>query len=160
MQVTLTPSEMLTGALTGIMRQVSALRNKRKNKHGADGTEAPWQWHIEGALGECAAARALGIYWNHSVGVFKGADLGDHLQVRTRSQDWHELIVRQDDNPDHTYILVTGRAPEYQVHGWLYGHEAHYDDWWKTLGGRPGAWFVPQEHLHLLETLETQCFGQ
>jgi len=159
MQVILTPAEMMAGALTGIMRQVRALKNGFRDKHGAD-AKSPWQWHIEGALGECVVAQYLGVYWDHSLGSFKGADLGNRIQVRTRSQGWHDLIVRPDDTPEHAYILVTGQAPNYQVRGWIYGNEAQRPEWWKTLGDRPPAWFVPQEHLHLLETLETQCFGQ
>ena len=156
-EVKLTGAEMLAGSLTGVMRQIKALLAGSADKHGADLGKG-WQYHIEGALGEMAAARALGMYWDHAVGNYKAADLGEDVQVRTRSEHWHDLIVRPDDDSEHTYVLVTGRAPSYSVVGYILGSKAQQPEWWKSVGTRDKeSWFVPQGDLHPISKEDTKC---
>jgi hypothetical protein len=144
MQVRLTNQEMMTAALIGIMRQVSSLR--REDGHGFDGEDG-WTIHIEGACGEMATAKALGRYFEPTLNTFKAPDLGANIQVRTRSKNHYDLLIRNDDNLDNIFVLVTGRAPLFEVRGYLRGHDAIKDEWVKTYGGRPAAWFVPQAAL-------------
>ena len=156
MKVTLDWSELELAAAVGLRRQLSSLRDQRKDKHGFSGPG--WTIHIEGACGELAVAKALGRYWNGSVDTFKDADIpGEHtaigfgkVQVRTRSNAYYDLIVRPDDADQDVYILVTGRAPEFEVHGWIRGRDAKQKMWLRTYGDRPAAYFVPQSALQRL----------
>jgi hypothetical protein len=42
---------------------------------------------------------------------------------------------------------VTGVAPNYRIHGWLYGHEGMKDRYLAGHGGREKAYFVPKRDL-------------
>jgi hypothetical protein len=152
MKVTLSNSELYLAAQIGIARQMEAMRQGKPDCHGFDGIEG-WTVHIEGACGEMAVAKVLGIFWNGSLNTFKTeADVLD-LEVRTRSKDYYELLVRENDNDDAIFILVTGRAPNFNVVGWLKGKEAKQSRWRKTHGGRPPAYFVPHKELAPIDDL-------
>ena len=98
-----------------------------------------------------AAAKALGRYWTMPVNTFKdGGDVGE-LQIRTRPRHYNELIVRPGDRDTDTFILVTGRSPQFRVHGYITGGQAKRRCWLHDYGGRPPAYFVPQSALRPLE---------
>lgn len=151
-RVTLTPGEMYAGALVGIVRQANALRDNLHNKYNDPNADHNWSIHIEGACGELAAAKVLNVYWSPTQGTFRDCpDIGGAFEVRTRSQHWHDLIVRPDDRDDLPYVLVTGLTPYFVVRGWILGRDAKRDEWWKRPGGvLDYAWFVPQEALREL----------
>jgi hypothetical protein len=149
-QIRLTKAETLAASVIGIMRNICALFDGRKTKFG---TGKDWHIHIEGACGEMAASKALGIHNPQSINNFTGPDLGSAIQVRTRSQDHYDLIVRPGDNPEEVYVLVTGTAPEYTVRGWIKGQDAQQDKWINDHGGHGSAWFVPQSALSPIEQL-------
>lgn len=139
----------------GWMRQLAAVRAGRPDRHGYEGDG--WSEHIEGACGEIAVAKALGLYWNGSVDTFKLGDDVPGLQVRTRSRDTYELIVRPNDPDDATWVLVTGRTPMFWIRGWIFGRDAKRQEWMQNHGGRPSAYFVPHvalRPLHELRELE------
>jgi len=103
---------------------------------------------VMGTCGEMAVAKLLGKYWPPSVNTFHSvADIGEHIEVRTRSRDDGELIVRPNDALDRWYVLVTGQAPEMVVRGYIAGFEAVRDEWVQNPGGHRPAWFVPQSAL-------------
>lgn len=146
--------EIAIAAQVGLHRHLAAMRRGLQDKHGADSSADGWQLHIEGALGELAAAKALGVYWSGSVNTFKAVDIGVRLQVRTRSKHTYDLIIRRSDSDDDLYLLVTGSCPEYVVHGFIRGRDAKLrDDWIARHGGREAAWFVPKAALHALDDL-------
>lgn len=149
--VTLTSQEVGSGVRIGGLRQYFALQQNKKDAYGYDG-ENGWQLNIEGALGEIAAAKFLNIYWDGSVNTWKANDLKD-IQVRTRSKDYYDLIVRDNDSNDSIYILVIGKNGVYNVIGWINGKDAKKQEWKKTHGDRPAAYFVPQNKLNDMETL-------
>ena len=144
-KIVLTESEITIASTVGIKRQLECIRNKLQDKHGHDG--AGWNLHVEGACGELVVAKALGLYWDGSVNTFKTGDDVPGLQVRTRSKDWYELIIRKDDDPDAKFVLVTGVCPVYRIHGWMLGSDAMQEKWLKEYGGREAAYFVPQDAL-------------
>jgi hypothetical protein len=148
--VLLSKLEAVSAINVGAMRHLSSLLAGRKDKHGASGA---WDLHINGALGEMVVCKFLGVYWSCSIDAFKRPDIGDNIQVKTRSRHDYELIVRSDDNPDHVFILVTGQCLKYRVHGWLRGGDARRPEWLKTHGGREPAHFAPQSALEPMETL-------
>ena len=146
MRVTLEWFEVLLAATVGVRRQLEALRSGRPDCHGFDGATG-WQVHIEGACGEMAFAKATGRYWSGSINTFKaGGDVGN-IQVRTRSRDDYDLIVRDDDRDEDIFVLVIGKAPTFRVVGWIQGAEAKRPSWRHVYGARPPAFFVPQAAL-------------
>jgi hypothetical protein len=153
--VTLTPAEVMQAALCGVMRQAKSMHGRERNGYeGMDNYDA-WSRHIEGAAGECATAKVLGRYWPASLNTFDGPDLGENIQVRTRSRPEYELIVRPVARDADLYVLVTGRIPQFLVCGWLLAREAKRECWLRPHGARPPAYFVPQAALRDIEELKT-----
>ena len=148
--VSLTWHEAAMAAEIGTMRQLASIRRDRRDAHGFCGEG--WSEHIEGACGELALAKYLNIHWDGSVDAFLAADL-PFLQVRTRSRHDYDLIVRERDGDDETFVLLTGRCPHYRVRGWIAGHDAKRPEWLAEHGGRPPAYFVPADALAAIETL-------
>jgi hypothetical protein len=152
--VSLTPVEMQQAAMIGVLRQIESIRLRLKDSFGAD-PDNGWSLNIEGAAGEMAVAKILDLYWGMPVNTFKrGGDVG-HIQVRTRSRHHSELIVRPGDRDDDVFVLVTGRSPHFQVHGYIAGGQAKQRCWLHGYGGRPPAYFVPQSALHPLQLLKS-----
>jgi hypothetical protein len=143
--VTLTGSELTHAAAVGAQRHVEAILARRPDRFGFDGSNG-WQLHVEGACGELAFAKCLGVYWPGSVNTFSEPDVAG-FEVKTRSEHWHDLIVRPGAKPEQRFALVTGSAPTYQVHGWCYARFAMQDRYWKAYGGRPPCWWVPANDL-------------
>lgn len=144
MFIKLTSMEMMIASSLGTARHMQSLtRTPRHEQPKDDSLNA----HIFGAMGEMAAAKAMGIYPGFTVNTFGDApDMGDDIQVRTSKTN--RLIVREHDNDDQKFVLVTGNAPEMDVIGWVYGREAKHDKWFTDNGnGRPPAWFVPASEL-------------
>lgn len=150
-QITLQWNEVSLAAWTGMQRQMKALAASRPDRHGFTG--AGWSEHIEGACGEVAAAKALGVYWTPTVNTFTaGGDVGA-LQVRTRSRDDYELLIRPQDRDEDVFILVRGKSPSFSVVGWIRGRDAKRAEWMREHGGRPPAYFVPDAALQPIEAL-------
>lgn len=145
--VTLQWFEVYQAGMVGVKRQLAALKDGRPDQHGAD-SDNGWTLHVEGAAGEMAFAKALGAYWSGSVNTFKDADIGTDIQVRWRSKAYYDLIVRPSDSDDDIFALVLGAIPNLSVVGWIRGADAKQERWLRTYGGRPPAWFVPQDELH------------
>jgi hypothetical protein len=150
-EVTLTPEEMYMAHTAAGLRHIESILSARPDRHGAANSEDRLGIHFEGACGELAFAKARDLYWGGTVNAFKGPDLGRNIQVRTRSNhDW-DLIVRSDDSDLDWFVLVTGRAPRFRIHGCIRGHDAKRPEWVKDHGGHGEAYFVPQPALRLFE---------
>lgn len=137
----------------GRLRQLASIRRGSVHKYGFAGSG--WTEHIEGACGEMVVCKFLGIYWDGSVDTFKAADVGANIQVRTRSLHSYELIVRSDDADNEMYVLVTGKCPTYQIHGYITGSDAKKREYLQTHGNRPAAYFVPHRALSPADELKT-----
>lgn len=143
--VALTPTEIMQGALIGVMRQVQNLKAGLKDAHGA-GLDSGWQLHIEGAMGEMALAKYLNCYYG-GTGKMRASDVCK-FDVRTSSKHFYNLIVHEKDPDDRVFWLLTGCNGVYVVRGWIKGCDAKNGDYWKDpAGGRP-AYFVPQNRLN------------
>jgi len=147
-RIKLTYREIIQGSFVGMMRQVQCLKMGSERAHGAD-PDKDWQTHIEGALGEMAFSKAIGLYWT-AITKFKGPDVGgvSGYEVRTRPVDYYDLLIRPHEVTSSKYVLLTGRNGEYTIRGWYLGTDAKQEQWLKTYGGRPPAYFVPQSQLH------------
>jgi hypothetical protein len=148
--VTLTSQELSLAAIVGVLRRIDGLRRERPAAYGYRGTD-PWATDIEGCAAELAVAKYVDRHWtvplaNGSLDTIP-ADVGTDIQVRSTRRDDGCLIVHKQDSDDHRFwLVITHRAPNYILAGWLWGHEAKRDEFWRT-GERP-AYFVPQSHLH------------
>jgi len=150
--VTLNSYELAQAGTTGLLRNIAALKRGYKNKNET----ANWQNHVEGACGEVAVAKLLGKYWGGSINTFKeGGDLdATGWEVRTRSSHHYDLIIRKDDADDRVFILVTGNAPNYQVHGWILGADGKHPKYYKEHPVIGQRFFVPQADLISLGSLK------
>lgn len=145
MTVTLNRNEILMAAFVGVRRQCESIIKGLKDANCE--TENGWQVHVEGALGELAFAKALGLYWDGSVNTFKtGADVGG-IQVRTRSKPSYELIVRDNDRDEDWFALVRGKCPTYTVVGCIRARDAKKYEFRKAYGNGKPAFFVPDSAL-------------
>lgn len=149
-KVSLELNEVLMAATVGVMRRLASIKRNLKGTAGQP-DDNRWQIDVEGACGEMAVAKALGIHWNGSINTFKrGGDVGD-LQVRASQKHNNCLIVRSGDRDEDVFIFVTGLAPEYLVHGWIVGKDAKQEKYLKAPNGREAAFFVPREALRSVE---------
>jgi hypothetical protein len=152
MKVNLEWFEVSRAALVGVSRNVEALR-----KNCSATLQKPtdeWSAHILGALGECAFAKCTNRYWNGSVNTFKaGGDLGDNIQIRTRSKHSYDLIVRDADRDSDVFVLVTGGPHEFRIHGWMPASEAKQARFKANYGGYGDAYFVPASALRPIDPL-------
>ena len=142
--IELSPSEIQMAALVGTQRTVQCIQNGSRNRYGAKDTEA-WQMSIEGAMGECALAKHLGIFW--SKGTPGATDVGPH-DVRQTHHSHGKLIVHPTDDDKRRFYLVTGLMGKYLIHGYMYGCDAKQTKYWADPQdtGR-WAYFVPQSDL-------------
>jgi hypothetical protein len=137
--------------LCGGLRHENAMNKGYKNKFG-DREETPEQSkrkHINGAAAEIAVAKVMNRYWHASVAVFHDlADVGECIQVRWRSKDHYDLIVRDNDQDDHYFFLVTGDMElEMIVRGYILGEKAKREQWIREHGNFAPSYFVPQVAL-------------
>lgn len=145
MNVSLEWFEVSRAALVGVSRNVEALRKGCQNRLPINDE---WSIHILGALGECAFAKATNRYWNGSVNTFKaGGDIGEAIQIRTRSRHDYDLIVRDGDRDDDLFVLVTGGPNDFRVHGWMRGKDAKRPEYRQNYGSYGAAFFVPKDKL-------------
>jgi hypothetical protein len=175
--IRLTDFELRLALTVGGARYTDCRINGRKDRWQDD--ESGWNNHIEGAAGEIAAAKALGMYWNGSVNTFQsGGDVGN-IQIRTRIKPserklrWlrregspeaelapYRLIVRNSDRDADVFVLVVSLMPlpEYMVVGWTFGAHAKRQEFEDDPGGlKMPAYFVPPTHsiIQPIETLRT-----
>jgi hypothetical protein len=145
-EITLNQYEMVMAAQIGLERKLLAIENGHKDNHGFSGPG--WNEDIEGACGEMAVSKFLGVYWGGGMGdEFKAPDVGDRIQVRTTPRHDGSLIVRKDAKDEHLYVLVTGTAPNFFLRGFISAADAKRDEFIQAPNGRPPAWFVPQYAL-------------
>ena len=151
MRVTLTPSELILASGVGARRHAANLLANRPDAHRAP---ADWSLHIEGSCAELAAAKATSRYWLASVDFRErtAGDLAGGVEVRATERADGCLILHERDADDRPFVLVTGRAPHFDVRGWLRGGDGKRPEWWRSDVRAP-AWFVPVAALHPLDTL-------
>lgn len=160
MHVTLSHAEERLARHVALRRRVTSLRAGLSPRYGPRGNLLVLD--RLGASGEVAAARALGLtYTPRLLAAGRKGDVHG-VEVRTRSQEWHDLIVHPADADERPFVLVVLVDPwrVWRVVGWLPGAEAKRERWWRDpAGGRP-AYFVPQRHLRPIETLRAQVGGR
>jgi len=146
--VVLEPHEYQTAASVGARRVTTSIFRGNKNKHGFSNGHG-WEIHIEGACAEMAVAKHFDIYWDGSNGTYKLPDLSGLMQIRWTAYKSGKLIVRPEDDDYHRFVLVTGRCPNYVIHGYMQGVQAKDPKYLDNMGDsdRPAAYAVPQSDL-------------
>ncbi|MCU1616568.1 MAG: hypothetical protein JWO98_4108 [Frankiales bacterium] len=149
MQVQLTPSEF--NAAVDIALERFQQSSTAGHNH-ASTYERTWVKRLEeetiGACGELVLCKALGRFWSPSVNTFHAiADVGQNIEVRATRRDEGSLILRDNDDPERWYVLVTGDPPTMTVRGCLRGRDGRRDEWLRDPHGYRRAWFVPQDAL-------------
>lgn len=145
--------EVRLAAQVGVERNVQSIKDGRTPSAAFSTKDGAWEIHVQGACGELAFAKATNRYWDGSVNRFGNTGDVGPIEVRTRSRHDYDLLVRPGDSDESVFVLVTGLAPHFQVHGWLRGEEAKRRDWLCAFGGRPPAYFVPKSVLNPVEAL-------
>jgi len=168
--VVLTEREIRIGVESGIQRQLECLRGSKsgretdseyERKYNPVGPGGLWTNHIEGALGEFAVAKFLGLYPS-GITEQDATDVGDHYEVRTRPKSYYELFVRKDEKEkkgDKYFILVQGSYGEYTIRGWITGFEVFdHPEWFHNSSGKLSyCYWVPHEFLSSIETLPKEA---
>ena len=124
-------------------------------RYGAPENEGSEELDIVSTRGEMAVAKGLNLYWSGSVGDYGAVDVGGLVEVRTRTKDWHSLIVHPEDKKDMPYVLVdASKVPDMRLVGWVYAHQAMDEKYWgdPSKKNRP-AYFMPQNKLRRIEEL-------
>jgi hypothetical protein len=147
-EVKLTGAELLMAAGVGVSRNLVRIKKGSIGKNNQP-PETYWQSHIEGALGECAVAKHLNVFW--SAGVIRGPDVF-RWDVRTTSKHSNRLILQPDDDDEKVFFHVTGVNGAYRIHGWIYGHEGKQKAFWEDPRKEDRwAFFVPNDFPYCVE---------
>lgn len=158
--VTVSPFEQYMAVQLGRRRDKTA---KGPDAHGLKKSDDGWKLHASGALGELAVAKFLDLHWPARIGNYKGADIGDKIEVKTRMALNYDLLFRKNDKVTFYYVLalcndqwltpfaekkVTKEEWTVFVVGWKHGEFCTEDRYEKEYGRRDKAWFVWQDELH------------
>lgn len=155
MIVTLTWSEMMIAYQVAAQRRIMNMKKGLRGKFGAPEGDGSEELDIISTRGEMAVAKGLNLYWSGSVGDYGAVDVGGLVEVRTRTKDWHSLIIHKEDKPESPYVLVdASRQPDMRLVGWMYARDAMDEKFWSDPSGknRP-AYFVPQDALRPMDDL-------
>ena len=153
MLVELSAADVRYAKSMAYVRNAHAMIDKKRERQGATPMQA-LGIHEVGCLGERAVMMALGIPPKLSIDSYRNdpdippcQQFPNGAEVRTRTEHWHDLPIREDDDPTKPYILaiLSGDRSVVRLVGWIYGHEAmDRAEWYKDPNGRGAAWFVPQ----------------
>lgn len=113
--------------------------------------------HRIGCMGEMAVAAFLGLedyVFTESDPVPGSSDLPGNIDVKTRSQRWHDLIAPFSDSMDKKYVLVIYDGNYVEICGWIDRKDAAKKIWLKNIPGRGRQYVVPKEALNPLSTLK------
>ena len=150
MTIELTADEIAQAVATASRRRISCLFGRKKPQHYDEKTGNEWATEIEACCAEMAVCKHLGVYW--SGGVFNGQraqhDAGYKRQVRHTVYGNGHLPIYPEDEAGDRMILVTGKAPVYQIKGWMLVASARKDVFWKQPPQvKCACWWVPQSEL-------------
>lgn len=140
--VILTESEIILAGSVCVQRYAQNLSRGKKEMYGAEDSRG-FQYMMDGALGEIAVAKWLGLYWNGQVGNLLAADVGS-IQVRATRRAPPDLILHPRDKDEDVFVLVGLTGNQAIIFGWCLGVEGKDRRYWEDRynNDRP-AYFVP-----------------
>jgi len=161
-EVSLDHYELLACSNLGLARAHQSILLRSQERLAATSWIENLTKHVIGAMGERAVCKYLNLYNAGSINVWKG-EPDIHIptkfgmrkgEVRTRSVDKWDLILRDDDDPESIYFLCTGKGPVIKIHGWILGRTGKKDKWVANHGYTKPAYFVPATELNNPEILQ------
>jgi len=154
-QVSLAKHEVSYARLIGKIRNDEAIKAGKKNPLNKNATfEEDLHVHYVGAAGEMAFAKAMNYYFDATVNTYKNGYDVHKMQVRTRTKDYYDLIVRSNDKDDDIFVLVLKNEDSFKICGWIKGSDAKKKQYIKNYGYMNPAYFVPQSDLNPMHTLK------
>lgn len=156
MIITLTWAEMMLAYQVAAQRRIMNMKKGLGGRYGAPEGEGSEELDIIAARGEMAVAKALNLYWSGTVGDYGAIDVGGLVDVRTRTKDWHSLILHPGDKDDLPFVLVdASNPPNMRLVGWIYAKDGKDQKFWDdpSKKNRP-AFFIPQNNLRPMEELK------
>ena len=155
-QFIFTDEEREMARAEGFRRQaVNEAQGLRGRNGGAWKGSKALDIHLLGAAGEVAVASYLGLkeHLFKETEAKRGSDDLPGIDVKTRSKASYDLIVQRQSDPNRKFVLVTIESQQTLIHGWCYGKDAMQNQFWKDPArGRP-AYFVPQNFLCPMESI-------
>lgn len=147
--VELSEFNIFMAGMVGVSRHMKCIR-AATGYNGINNRKRGWQDNCDGALGEQAFAKWLDVYWDGTPNTFRTKPDVAEYEVRTNSESWGDLILRDRDKDDAVYVLVLSHeCPRFHMQGWVYGRDGKQPQWRrKGDTSRPEAWFVPQNALN------------
>lgn len=115
--------------------------------------------HQQGARSELAVAIAFDLPWE----PFSDNPWGlpgdvDRLEVRSTTHNRGRLILHKDDlkapKKNRPYVLVRAQPPIFRLVGWYLPSDGVEEDWWEVWRNGGGAYYVPDDELQPLSSLE------
>ena len=155
-EIKLTDHNLFVAGIIGCSRHVKGA--KKQGQFGVNNATLGWQINCDGACGEMALAKWLGVWYDGALGDFTAADVGNY-EVRTNPNEWGDLILREKDPDTSVFVLVLSHnAPRFLLRGWMYGYEGKQERYYRSGSkhkqeDRPKAFFVPQRALKPMEEL-------
>jgi hypothetical protein len=149
--IELTWPELWLAINAGVLRRLNGVRNRRAEPYGVRPTAA-WNDDINGSIGELALAKYLGIFWSGTVGRLDLPDVG-RLQVRSKTQADHRLVVLNSDDDAHLFVSVLVGIPVCNLCGWMSARDAKDPAWLLPDESKPDRFFVPNTALLPMEML-------
>lgn len=143
MNVRLTGPEMMVAAQGGVMRHIERIRA------GAEEDPISWGLQIEWAASEIAVAKATGLFWEPT-----SREPGS---VRIRSSQNHEddlYVQAEEENDDVLFVWVTGRLPNFTIHGAIPASATRETNWQERNGYR-----IPKSALSPLSDFDLAPVG-
>lgn len=146
----------LVGCLSKMLHKYAEFEGKVSSDLGDRGGEDldPWD-QVESSITEYAAAHFLhrnwpGDYWSKK----KTVDIPPDIEVRWTKHANGHLLIYEKDPPEFKVVLVTGKLPEYFIHGYTTVEEGKKAGAYGRLrDDRPPCWKVPRAALRPIEEL-------
>lgn len=159
MEITLTAEQLTIAYNEGEKRYNRALEWKLKQKYGTPHIDRK-KLDQEAAAAEMAFALAMGFEWTSQKdkvpnGPIDVTDLstGEKYGVSHTTLPHGRLFIHEDRDENLKYVLVTGKAPTFNIAGWITGKEAKtMKQYYGSLDGKHKPCFaIPQGELHQWE---------
>ena len=131
------------------MRMLVSIKDGHRQRNGIEDTAPQFDYDITGALGECALAKHLNVYWNFSIRNYTSNDVAG-LQVKSTPHQNGHLLVKKNDPGDQRYVLaiVQDRGRRVIIRGWIDGVDAKLNQYWGDFNGNKRfVYKVPQHAL-------------
>jgi hypothetical protein len=157
--VQLTEEELLLATSEGTRRQnYNSSHNVRGRGGAPERGDHSLKINIDGAIGEYAAAKYLGLakhLYTEYKPVPNSVDLPPNIDVKTPCAHNRRLVIFLNDDPQKIFLLATYEGEEIQLHGWSYGYRVMKDCFIEDPIGRGARYYVPKSALFPVDALRS-----